>query len=53
MKKFAAVVVSLATAVVVWAQAPPSKQVEIFGQKIQYMEAIRTHGNSTARPRRR
>jgi 2-hydroxy-6-oxonona-2,4-dienedioate hydrolase len=39
MKKFAAVVVSLASAVVVWAQAPPSKQVEIFGQKIQYMEA--------------
>jgi 2-hydroxy-6-oxonona-2,4-dienedioate hydrolase len=39
MKKFAAVLVSLASAVVVWAQAPPSKQVEIFGQKIQYMEA--------------
>jgi 2-hydroxy-6-oxonona-2,4-dienedioate hydrolase len=39
MNKFAAMAVSLASAVVVWAQAPPSKQVEIFGQKIQYMEA--------------
>ncbi len=39
MKKFAGVVVGLMTTVVVWAQAPPSKQVEIFGQKIQYIEA--------------
>ena len=39
MNKFAGVVVSLMTMVVVWAQAPPPKQVEIFGQKIQYSEA--------------
>jgi pimeloyl-ACP methyl ester carboxylesterase len=39
MKRFAGVVVGLLTTVVVWAQAPPSKQVEIFGQKIQYIEA--------------
>jgi pimeloyl-ACP methyl ester carboxylesterase len=38
MKRFAWVVAGLVSTVVVWAQAPPSKQVEIFGQKIHYIE---------------
>ena len=37
MKRFA-LVVSLLTTVTLWAQGPPSKQVEVFGQKIQYIE---------------
>jgi 2-hydroxy-6-oxonona-2,4-dienedioate hydrolase len=39
MNRFAGVLAVLVSTVVVWAQAPPSKQVEIFGQKIQYLEA--------------
>ena len=39
MNRFAGLLTVLVTTVVVWAQAPPSKQVEIFGQKIQYSEA--------------
>src|SRR5579871_648027 len=37
MKRFA-IVVSLLITVTLWAQGPPSKQVEVFGQKIQYVE---------------
>ena len=37
MKKL--IVLSIVTASVIWAQAPASKQVEVFGQKIHYLEA--------------
>jgi len=37
MKKLVAL--SFAVASVIWAQAPASKQVEVFGQKIHYLEA--------------
>lgn len=37
MKKL--VTLSFAIASVIWAQAPASKQVEVFGQKIHYLEA--------------
>jgi 2-hydroxy-6-oxonona-2,4-dienedioate hydrolase len=37
MKKLVAL--SIAMASVIWAQAPVSKQVEVFGQKIHYLEA--------------
>jgi 2-hydroxy-6-oxonona-2,4-dienedioate hydrolase len=33
------IVLSIVTASVIWAQAPASKQVEVFGQKIHYLEA--------------
>ena len=39
MNRLALVVVCLVSSVAVWAQAQPSKQVEIFGQKIHYIEA--------------
>src|ERR1700730_3529860 len=38
MNRFPGVLAGLVSTVVVWAQAPPSTQVEIFGQKIQYIE---------------
>jgi pimeloyl-ACP methyl ester carboxylesterase len=38
MNRFAWVAAALLGTVAVWAQAPPAKQVEIFGQKIQYIE---------------
>jgi 2-hydroxy-6-oxonona-2,4-dienedioate hydrolase len=38
MKRFAWAVVALASAVALRGQAPPSKQVEVFGQKIHYLE---------------
>jgi 2-hydroxy-6-oxonona-2,4-dienedioate hydrolase len=37
MKKLIAL--SIVSASVIWAQAPESKQVEVFGQKIHYLEA--------------
>ena len=37
MKKLIAL--SIVSASVIWAQAPASKQVEVFGQKIHYLEA--------------
>src|SRR5258708_2188530 len=33
------VALSMVTASVLWAQAPASKNVEVFGQKIHYLEA--------------
>src|ERR1700693_6165326 len=33
------IVLSIVTASVIWAQSPASKQVEVFGQKIHYLEA--------------
>jgi len=33
------IALSIALASVIWAQAPASKQVEVFGQKIHYLEA--------------
>jgi pimeloyl-ACP methyl ester carboxylesterase len=38
MNRFAWIAAALASTVVVWAQSPPPKQVEIFGQKIHYLE---------------
>ena len=38
MNRFAWLVVAFASTAALWAQAPPSKQVEIFGQKIHYLE---------------
>ena len=37
MKKFIAPI--FLSASLIWAQAPASKQVEVFGQKIHYLEA--------------
>jgi 2-hydroxy-6-oxonona-2,4-dienedioate hydrolase len=39
MKSFAIAVAALVLSVPVWAQAPASKQVEVFGQKIHFLEA--------------
>lgn len=39
MKRSASLGVGLLSAIVLWAQAPASKQVEVFGQKINYVEA--------------
>jgi len=38
MNRIAWMITILVSGVVVWAQAPPSKQVEVFGQKIHYIE---------------
>lgn len=39
MKRIVAVAFGLLAALTAWAQAPASKQVEVFGQKIHYVEA--------------
>src|SRR5712692_8829536 len=39
MKTLASLTLGIALASVVWAQAPASKQIEVFGQKIHYLEA--------------
>jgi 2-hydroxy-6-oxonona-2,4-dienedioate hydrolase len=38
MNRFGWMIVAWVATVVVWAQTPPSKEVEIFGQKIHYLE---------------